>query len=309
MLGFFAFLAVLGTIGFLFFNRQTKRAKLIDYLNDYSRTERPKLSNTRRQLVDMKSLSGRTFLDRVMNKWLGLLNLLGKNGEIKLIVFFAVLLFGAKFFNDTFLQTNYIYIAVIFVVVASFFGYNWLHSKQQKAFEETFPVALNMLTSAVSAGESITQAISYVGDVLEGRVAEEFRIMGKRLQLGESPEEVFRKSCVRFPYPTFFFFVITIQANMERGGQLKDIIQRLNGLMFNIRAIEKKKYALTSEARTSAKIVGAIPFIFLVMMRFLSPENFDFVMNDSQGRLLLYYMLASEVIGIGIIWGLMKSVR
>ena len=207
MLGFFAFLAVLGTIGFLFFNRQTKRAKHIDYLNDYSRTERPKLSNTRRQLVDMKSLSGRTFLDRVMNKWLGLLNLLGKNGEIKLIVFFAVLLFGAKFFNDTFLQTNYIYIAVIFVVVASFFGYNWLHSKQQKAFEETFPVALNMLTSAVSAGESITQAISYVGDVLEGRVAEEFRIMGKRLQLGESPEEVFRKSCVRFPYPTFFFFV------------------------------------------------------------------------------------------------------
>ena len=309
MMVFFAFLVVLGIVGFIFFARQSRREKAIDYLNGYSRSSQPKISNARHQLLDMKSLAGRSFLDRVKNKWFNLLGLLGKNALVKLIVFYAAQLVFAKFFNEYFIQTNYLYMVAITFPICSFFGYQWLNNKRQKEFEETFPVALNMLTSAVSAGESITQAISYVGDVLEGNVADEFRIMGKRLQLGESPEEVFRKSCVRFPYPTFFFFIITIQANMERGGQLKDIIQRLNSLMFNIRAIEKKKYALTSEARTSAKIVGAIPFIFLIMMRFLSPENFEYVMNDPQGRLLLYYMLASEVVGIGIIWGLMKSVR
>lgn len=309
MLGFFTFLVVLGLFGFMYSRSLVKRAKATDYLNEYARAEQPKISNARQQLVDMKSLSGRTFVDRIINKWNNLLSLLGKNGSLKIIIFFAVLLFLAKFFNDNFVQTRFHYIAIIFLLLGSFVGYSWLQSRQKKAFEEAFPVALNMLTSAVSAGESITHAISYVGEALEGRVAEEFSTMGKRLQLGEAPEEVFRKSCVRFPYPTFYFFVITIQANMERGGQLKDIIQRLNRLMFNIRAIEKKKNALTSEARVSAKIVGAIPFIFLIMMRFLSPENFEFVMEDPNGRLLLYYMLASEALGIAIIWGLMKSVR
>ena len=176
-------------------------------------------------------------------------------------------------------------------------------------FEESFPDALNMLTSAVSAGESIMHAIMFVGKSLDGEVGKEFKVMGDRLQLGESPDSVFRKSCRRFPYPSFQFFVITLRANMSRGGQLKDVMTRLNRLMFEARAIEKKKYALTSEARTSAKIVGAIPFFFLFMLQYLSPENYEFVMFNPAGRPILYYVLISEAIGMTIIWLLMKSVR
>lgn len=309
MLSFFTFLIVIGLAGSLYFSKQAKREKFTKYLNEFARLKQPSVVNSRQQLVDMKSLSGHTFVDRMINKWAHLMMLIGKNGQIKITVFCGLLLLIAKFFNDYFVQANFYAVAAIFLFGGCLVAYTWLKSKQQKSFEEVFPVALNMLTSAVSAGESITQAIAYVGESLEGRVADEFRTMGKRLQLGEAPEEVFRKSCVRFPYPTFYFFVITIQANMQRGGQLKDIIQRLNRLMFNVRAIDKKKHALTSEARASAKIVGAIPFIFLIMMRFMSPDNYEFVMEDPQGRLLLYYMLASEAVGIVIIWGLMKSVR
>ena len=152
-------------------------------------------------------------------------------------------------------------------------------------------------------------SIMFVGKTLEGSVGEEFKRMGERLQLGESPDSVFKKSCNRFPYRSFQFFVITLRANMQRGGQLKDVITRLNRLMFDARAIEKKKYALTSEARTSAKIVAAIPFFFLFILQYLSPENYDFVMNHPNGQPILYYMLISEAIGIGIIWSLMKGVR
>jgi Flp pilus assembly protein TadB len=86
-------------------------------------------------------------------------------------------------------------------------------------------------------------------------------------------------------------------------------MMRLNRMMFNARSIDKKKYALTSEARTSAKIVAAIPFFFLFVLQYLSPENFEFVMFDPDGKVILYYVLISEAIGIAIVWGLMKSVR
>lgn len=96
---------------------------------------------------------------------------------------------------------------------------------------------------------------------------------------------------------------------MQRGGQLKDIIMRLNRLMFDARAIEKKKFALTSEARTSAKIVAAIPFIFILMLKYMNPENYEFVMFNPEGRPILYYVLGSEFIGITIVWMLMKAVK
>ncbi|MUL06124.1 pilus assembly protein TadB, partial [Aliivibrio fischeri] len=65
----------------------------------------------------------------------------------------------------------------------------------------------------------------------------------------------------------------------------------------------------TSEARASAKIVAAIPFIFLFMLQYLSPENYEFVMFNPAGRPILYYVLISESIGILIIWLLMRGVR
>lgn len=79
--------------------------------------------------------------------------------------------------------------------------------------------------------------------------------------------------------------------------------------MFDARSINKKKYALTSEARISAKIVAAIPFLFLFLLQFISPENYDFVMFNERGKPILYYVLASEFIGISIVWLLMKGVR
>jgi tight adherence protein B len=183
----------------------------------------------------------------------------------------------------------------------------WLESRAERKFEESFPDALNMLASAVSSGESIMHAIGYVGENLEGRVGKEFMLMHERLRIGETPGEVFKKACERLPYPSFQFFVITLRANLSRGGQLKNVINKINRTMFDARAMEKKKYALTSEARTSAKIVGAIPFFFLFFMQYMSPENYDFVMFDDAGRPILYYMLISELIGMAIIWKLMRN--
>ena len=73
--------------------------------------------------------------------------------------------------------------------------------------------------------------------------------------------------------------------------------------------MEKKKFAMTSEARYSAKIVGALPFIFLIIMRYLSPENFQYIFETETGNIILWYVILSEVIGMGIIQILMRSVK
>lgn len=259
--------------------------------------------------VNFTSLTGETFLQKVVRRFNNVKLQLGKFAVLKIIAFALFVAFVSVYLNNTFLRFEPLYVVAIGQVIGAFVGLMWLEQRQEKEFESAFPDALNMLASAVSSGESLMHSIIFVGNALEGSVGEEFKRMGERLQLGESPDTVFRKSCHRFPYRSFQFFVITLRANMQRGGQLKDVITRLNRLMFDSRAIEKKKYALTSEARTSAKIVAAIPFFFLILLQYLSPENYDFVMNHPKGQPILYYMLISEALGIAIIWGLMRGVR
>ena len=301
-------LIILGIVLLLVAKRKQKQEGY-DYLAQYSRTRYVDSMTSEQQAIDIKSLSDRSLQDRFNQGWKNLSKQLGKLALLKVMIFLVGLVFLGIEFNQRFIRGSALLVIVITVIAGVFFAYLWLKKREQTQFEESFPDALNMLSSAVSSGESITHAIMYVGNTLNNEVGKEFKIIGKRLQLGESPDDVFRKACLRFPYPSFHFFVITLRANMQRGGQLKEVILRLNRLLFNARSIEKKKYALTSEARTSAKIVAAIPIFFLFILQYLSPENYEFVMFDPSGRPILFYVLISEAIGIAIVWGLMKSVR
>ena len=234
---------------------------------------------------------------------------IGKYPRLKLLLFLVAVMALSLWLRSY--VPNYPFPALLLaiLIVGAAVCFRGLQVYEQKQFNAEFPNALNMLSGAVSSGESLMQAIIFVGDSLHGVVGKEFKLMGQRLTVGQTPDEVLRKSCRRFPYSPFYFFVITLRANISRGGQLKEIIRNLNQVMFNSEALNKKKKALTSEARASAKIVASIPICFLVLMKYMSPENYDFVMYQEAGRPILYYVLISETIGLGIIWLLMKRVR
>ncbi|MBW3694706.1 pilus assembly protein TadB [Vibrio sp. T187] len=300
---------IFGGIAMLIAFWPSKKQERHYYLTEANKTLFIESIDESQQAVNLNALSRQNLAQKIKNKFANVIRQLGKYAYVKLIGYVFLVLLLAYFMNQKFIKGELLIVAPMILLLGIGLGYNWLQSRERKLFEEAFPDALNMLASAVSSGESIMHAIIYVGKTLEGEVGREFKKMGERLQVGESVDSVFRKSIQRFPYPAFYFFVITLRANMQRGGQLKQVINRLNRLMFDSRAIDKKKLALTSEARMSAKIVSAIPVLFMFTMQYVSPQNFDFVMNDPAGKPILYYVLASEFIGLAIVWALMKSVE
>ncbi|PMH46705.1 pilus assembly protein TadB [Vibrio sp. 10N.286.49.B3] len=294
--------------GLLFWASRRDQKAGNHYLEEMNKTVFVDSMDTDKQAVNMQSLTAETFSQKVERYWNNILRQLGSMALIKVAIYFVVATIAANYLNRMFIQTHWLVAIIAFNILAAIWGVMWLQKREKKQFEESFPDALNMLTSAVSAGESIMHAIMFVGSSLDSEVGKEFKKMGERLQIGETPDSVFRKSCRRFPYSSFQFFVITLRANMNRGGQLKEVMTQLNRLMFMARSVEKKKFSMTSEARASVKIVAAIPFFFLFILQYLSPENFEYVMFNPSGRPILYYVICSEAIGIFIVWKLMKAV-
>jgi tight adherence protein B len=285
-----------------------KRAPRIDYLNDIRHAQYVD-DMVSQSVIDLKLLSHQGWKKSLSIALKNLNRQLGNNSLLKIILFLIGISLAAGTLNHLFFKQPLLLIVPSAWLLGSYFAYQWLINKAKQDFEKAFPDVLNMMVSSVSAGEGLLHSIIFVGQRLDNCVAKEFKIMGERMQIGEPVDEVLRQSCERLPYSSFQFFVITLRANINRGGQLKEVITKISRLLFDNRALEQKKLTMTSEARMSAKIVCAIPFVFLLVMRFLMPQNYDFIMEDSNGRVVLYYLLISEFIGMLIIYRLLKAVK
>ena len=259
--------------------------------------------------VNLKSLVERKKWQKFGASILTTLRVLGPRSSVWASFYIVLSVEASWYIVITLLMIENKALVVGLSCVFIFAGYRSLVTKRRRDFENTFPDALNILMSAVSAGDSLMQAIIYVGDVMDNAIGREFKRMGDRFKLGESPDVILHRACKTYPYPEFLFFTVTIRANIARGGQLKGVLARLIRVLVESRTLEKKKMAMTSEARISAKIVAMIPVIFMLLLNYINPENIDFILHDPSGRVLLYYVVGSEFLGLFIVWLLVKGVR
>ncbi len=261
-----------------------------------------------RAVIDSESFDV-SYKKKVKDKFKQLKKLLSPNAGLKLIGFFAASSIAVYCVNDWFFMFEYWKVLLALEPILFVMFILKLSGIQAQRFKDNFPDALNILSGALSSGQSIVHAFEYVGTQLDNEVGEEFKKMSERLLIGEDPDDVLARSAASFPYVEYFFFAATIRINLSRGGQLKDVINRINRIMFEARAIEKKKNALTSEARASAKIIAALPVIFIIILKVTSPENYNFVMFEEGGMPIFYYVLVSEAIGFFFIYMILRGVR
>ncbi|MBE3786113.1 pilus assembly protein TadB [Vibrio parahaemolyticus] len=261
-----------------------------------------------RAVIDSESFDV-SYKKKVKDKFKQLKKLLSPNAGLKLFGFFAASSIAVYCVNDWFFMFEYWKVLLALEPILFVMFILKLSGIQAQRFKDNFPDALNILSGALSSGQSIVHAFEYVGTQLDNEVGEEFKKMSERLLIGEDPDDVLARSAASFPYVEYFFFAATIRINLSRGGQLKDVINRINRIMFEARAIEKKKNALTSEARASAKIIAALPVIFIMILKVTSPENYNFVMFEEGGKPIFYYVLVSEAIGFFFIYMILRGVR
>jgi tight adherence protein B len=292
-----------GIVAYLYGKKQSKAKTYFLYKKNESKVK------SEIQAVDVKSLNGSKRYKKVQDTITPALSMLGDRAFIIVFSFMLIVTSASWYINSYILKVESYWFVIILPCVLLFIGWSWLVKKRKSEFEQTFPDALNIMMSAVSAGDSLMKAISYVGESMDNKIGREFKLMGERMKLGESPDVVFQRASNNYPYPAFLFFVVTIRANMSRGGQLKHVLARLIRVLVDSRTLEKKKMAMTSEARISAKIVAAIPFSFMILLNYISPQNVDFILTDPEGRIVLYYVLGSEAFGLFIVWLLVRGVK
>jgi tight adherence protein B len=91
----------------------------------------------------------------------------------------------------------------------------------------------------------------------------------------------------RVPIPETNFFAIAITIQQKAGGNLSEALGNLSRVLRERKKMKGKIGAMSMEAKASAAIIGALPFIVMFLVFITSPDYIKLLFTDRMGHLIL----------------------
>jgi len=162
------------------------------------------------------------------------------------------------------------------------FVVGFLIKRRVGKFTATFPDAIDLLVRGLRSGLPITETIGVVGFEMPGPVGEEFRAISDKMNIGRTLDAALQETADRLGTPEFQFFTITIQIQRETGGNLAETLNNLSDVLRKRAQMKLKIKAMSSEAKASAIIVGALPFIVFGLIWSINNEYMMHFFTDQR---------------------------
>lgn len=169
----------------------------------------------------------------------------------------------------------------------------FLVGRRQKRFLEEFPNSLDVMVRSIRSGLPLNDAIRMIASDGQEPVKTEFRRIVESQQLGLNVPDAVARMHQTMPLSEVNFFAIVIAIQGQAGGNLSEALSNLSRVLRDRKKMKAKVNALSMEAKASAAIIGALPFIVALLVYLTSPAYIMILFTDSRGHLIL---------GISAVW-------
>lgn len=163
----------------------------------------------------------------------------------------------------------------------------FLRGRRLKAFLTEFPNALDIMVRSIKSGLPLNDAVRMISAEGQEPVRTEFKRIVEAQQMGMNVPEACGRLYSRIPLPEANFFAIVIAIQAQAGGNLSEALGNLSRVLRDRKKMKAKINALSMEAKASAVIIGALPFIVAFLVYLTSPEYIMILFTDSRGHLIL----------------------
>jgi tight adherence protein B len=171
------------------------------------------------------------------------------------------------------------------------------YRRRRLALLSQLPKALDVISRAVRAGQTISAAFQIVADDFDSPIADEFRLCNDEQNLGLSYEMALRNLARRAGLMELQILVVALLVQNRSGGNLAELLDNLS-LMVNKRLrLQDRVRALTGEGRMQATVLIALPTVAFILLLFIAH---DYAMTLWAYPGLLASSIAAQL--LGAIW-------
>lgn len=171
--------------------------------------------------------------------------------------------------------------------------------KRVTQFNVRFPDAIDLIVRGLKSGLPIAETLNAISTEIPGPVGVEFRQVIERVRIGKSMDAALQETADTLGTPEFQFFCITLQIQRETGGNLAETLANLSEVLRKRAQMKLKIKAMSSEAKASAWIVGALPFMVFILI-YMSNPNYVAPFLPWTGELYDQRVMIAGV--IGLVW-------
>ncbi|MDX2074351.1 MAG: type II secretion system F family protein [Alphaproteobacteria bacterium] len=158
-------------------------------------------------------------------------------------------------------------------------------AKENKAFLRIFPDAIDLIVRGLRSGLPVSESIVLVSTEVPEPVGGIFLNLSNTMKLGVTLEKALQETARKLDLTEFNFFTTSIILQRETGGNLSEILNNLSEVLRGRYIMSMKIKAMSSEARASAMIIGALPFIVILAVGVLSPGYLRPLIDDHRGNI------------------------
>lgn len=191
-------------------------------------------------------------------------------------------------------------VALMSFIVALFGGskmvLGMMVNHRQKKFMDDLADALESMQRLLKAGMPVSEAIKMVGREFTGPVGEEMGRIFDQQKIGVPLPEAVLEAARRMPIPEMQMFATAIVIQTQTGSSLSEVLENLASVIRARFRLKRKVQALSSEAKASAMIIGALPILVGLGMYFVNNAYFMILLNE--GRFLMYGAAGWMFLGI-----------
>ncbi len=173
-------------------------------------------------------------------------------------------------------------------------------TRRQKRLYMQLPDALATIVRSVRVGIPVTESLRAVARDAPEPTAEEFRRLADQVRIGAALEKALIETATRSGVAEYRFFATAIALQAQTGGGLTETLETLADVIRKRIALRKRGFALAAEARTSAGLLAALPFVTAGAMALLNPAYISLLITDPTGQKILAAAFGMLFMGMGV---------
>lgn len=156
-----------------------------------------------------------------------------------------------------------------------------------KAMTAEFPTAIDIVVRGVKSGLPFQSCLRIIAQEIRDPLKSEFEKIINDLNVGLPMSEAVQRFAERVPLSEANFFAIVITIQARTGGSLSDSLQNLSNVLRERNKMRGKIKAMSSEAKASGAIIGALPVVVTAIMFLTSPDYISVLFTETTGNMVL----------------------
>ena len=166
-----------------------------------------------------------------------------------------------------------------------FLGY--LRKRRQNVFLNDFADAIDVMVRGLKAGLPVSEAMKIIASESGPPVGPEFMEVVEGQRVGISIDQGIERMVERMPMAEVNFLAIVMTIQSKTGGNLSEALGNLSRVLRDRKKMKNKVRAVSQEAKSSAAIIGALPFVIMGGLTVLNPTYLNPMFDTSTGNMLL----------------------